>query len=276
MSADVKKLGYEGAVQIVVNDGTPVQILATSASFQVDKTTPTLVGIDMPPPTSGSGAAVRSKFAYADGILSSSGSFSFDCTDSALDAMIAIFSKRGVRFEVRIDAGEGGLLMRDCYMTTASLAGSTGGLVSGSLSFNSKNDWVDGAGFTPTHGDPSSATYEPPMAYWYTGSASINDLKDWSLSINQTVTPMYGNVSGLLPLYMRIGTMDVSLTVSTYLAIQKLEVVAIKTATATITSGTTGSNGFSTSPTELATYTHTFVSALPPSGGSVGDIITFA
>jgi hypothetical protein len=26
----------------------------------------------------------------------------------------------------------------------------------------------------------------------------------------------------------------------------------------------------------LATYTHTFVSALPPSGGSVGDIITFA
>jgi hypothetical protein len=275
MSADVKKLGYEGAVQIV-SGGSSVQLLASSASFSVDSNTPTMVGIDMPPPTDASGAEVRSRFIYAVGTINSSGSLSFDCTDSFMPVLFNICSQRGVRFDVRIAGGEGGVAMDDCYMTSVSLSGSSGGLVSGSMSFVSKNDWEDGAGFTPTHNDPISGTYEEPMAYWYTGSGSSADVKEWSLSISQSATPVFGNVPGVNPLYVRIGAMEASLTVLTYFEIKKLEQIVIKTNTAKIVSGVEDIRDFNFSTSELSTFSHTFMSVRPASGGSVGDVITFS
>jgi hypothetical protein len=114
------------------------------------------------------------------------------------------------------------------------------------------------------------------LAYWYSGGAADDDIKDWSLSVSQAATPMFGNIAGKQPLYIRIGAWEASLTVNTYLALKELEAVKIATKTVTITAGQQKSKVFTQAPSDVDTYSHTFEAMLDPAGGSSGDIITIA
>jgi len=275
--ADIKKLGFEGAVRISLDGGSAAQLLATSGALQGESSKPTFIGVDMPPPPSdGTAGDNRSKFVYSEGTLVVTGSVSFDCTEEVLPIVAALCTGRGQRFTVGIAGGEVGRRLQRCYMTTLTLSGATNGLVTASLSFVSASDLEVGAGFTPVKRDPSSSTYQEPLAYWYTGGPTAStDIKDWSLSVSQNATPVFGNVAGVSPLYIRIGVMDASLTVNTYLELQEIDEVSIATQTVTIVAGYEKSREFTLSPSDLETFTYTFESMLDPAGGSSGDIITF-
>lgn len=276
----VRESGFRGGVRINV-DGTSAWLLATSGNVQCQKTRPSSSAIDMPPPIGNSGANPRSEFLVALGTEVYSGSMSFDMTLGAMPCIKKLIKKRGVAFSLEFVVPESqdsarpvGERISYCYMQSLSLSGAQDGAITGSLNFVSIDE-LDGINVGSfTHKDVlAGASYERPQLYWYSGGSSENDIRDWSLNVSQDVKPMFGNVSGTLPIYARFGTLKYELTVNTYFEVKKLMEVNICGNDFTL-QGVTSSQTSNYTPGEPVTATHVFAGYNRLSEGVDGAVIS--
>lgn len=250
-------MGYGGSAEI---DG--VQVLITSGGFGNAETPSYLEPLSLQPSTS-----TRSRVLHADGTAAYTGQVDFDVTAESL--VLLTTSKllsRGYTFDVGIDDGEDGQLMEDVLVTSLSLSGAAGGLITASLSFMGPEE-------------ASSSVFvandfirdQVPYGYWYSGNT---DVRDWTFNMNQAVTPVYVNEDVMTPRYLKVGIFDFSLEVTTYEQLRAHSAITIATRTFTL-KGNTTSEGFSfTGMTDLGTYAHSFETAADISVGSDDTIIT--
>lgn len=257
MTNEAKRLGYGGSAEV---DGE--QLLINSGSFNVAVSPSYLQPLDIPPNTDS-----RSKVLHADGTKSFSGDLSFDLTVKAMAILtLGKLLRRGYTFDVGIDDGEDAYKMSDCKLTSLNLSGGAGGLLSASLSFMSVTD-----------AQPSIAVLndfirdDEPYAYWYSGNT---DVREWTFTLNQSLTPMYVNQDTMLPRYLKVGLIDFSLQVTTYEQLHAHSTIHIATSSFTLTGVTAGSGYSYGGITELGNYNHQFETAANITVGSGGTIIT--
>ena len=175
--AIVRLTGFSGHVIV---DG--VQLLSGSASVSDDGNPTFLNFIDI-----ARSNTPRSKVLYSPGTRIISGSVSFDVTANALTILQTnkLFQRR-YSFDVKIYDGNQGKEVDDCFVTSLSLSGSVGGLITASLGFISATDMIDYNGSSGTFINPENISGGTvPYGYWYSGSTDLQ-VKDWSLSYNQT------------------------------------------------------------------------------------------
>jgi hypothetical protein len=255
-----------------------VQVLITSGSLDTTKTPSYLNPLSIPPTMDS-----RTKVLHADGIEAYSLSLGFDVTQNFLDILTTVkLFKRRYQFDVGFNDGENNHGLLKCYLTSLSVSGAAGGLMSASLSVISTSTSTpiipdDYIGF-----QGSSSTWEKdrPMGYWYSGNQNV---KDWSLAMSQEVVPVYLNKDVTTPQYMRVGMIGFTLQVSTYEALYPTgysptptagtDKVKISTSAFTITGKVTAENKSFNGPSELGGYSHTFETS-SDTGDSSGIIIT--
>ena len=234
-------------------------VLVTSANVEESHQPAYFQSIDVPAMGS---TSPYSRYVYAEGLKSSQGSMSFDISQSASGVLTLL--TRGVEFDVSFGdgiRGTGGSL-GGCYVTSLSFSGSVGGLVTGSCSFVSKEEWGGGTGSGP-------GLDEEPIGYWKSGGAG--NIRDWSLSMSQSATPIYANEQTAWPNYIKVTTVDYTLTVNSLSEISTADSVNIGLGTKTI-SGVASGSGFSYNGAgDFNTYSYTFESTSGP-GGS-GDVL---
>ena len=253
MTAVKKVLGYGGSAAIGAT-----QVLITSGGFEQASSISYLNMISTPPsvPAPGSSGAVRVQ--HASGTNAYTGDLSFDVHQAAL----ALFSPGGgllqryFDFNIGIFDGESDWKMTGCKLTSLSLAGAAGGLVTAQLSFMALAGKA--LGTTPNAFIRDSAE---PLGYWYTGTANGEDVKDWNLSMSQDAEFVYKNVDTVEPAYIKIGLVSYTLTVNSY---QNLfpagtsAAITIATDTFTLT-GRPNSRGFSFGGvSDVGTYSYAF------------------
>jgi hypothetical protein len=254
---DTRRLGYGGSGEVAGQ-----QVLITSGSFSTAEAPSFLEPWSIPPSTTS-----RSRVLHADGTEAYTGEMSLDVTDRFLNVLTtSTLLSRYYQFDVGIDDGEDAEEMADCFLTSISLAGAPGGLVTASLSFVSASE---------PQGSITVANAfirdDEPLGYWYSGNT---DVRDWTFTMNQAATPMYRNANTMAPRYIKVGLVDYSLAVTTFDAVIAHNIINIKTRTFTLTGVTTSSGYAFAGVTDLGTYTHTFETAASAAGGSGGIIIS--
>ena len=251
-------LGFAGGAIV---DG--VQVLVTSASFARERTISYMTMLDVPPTNDS-----RSRVAFADGVHVVTGNTSFDLTSQFMPKLTTSeFLRRLHQFDVTIHDGINDYTLEDCYWTSLSLSGAPDGLISTNLGFIARNNWSPGGPAI------SFVRNRVPYGYWYSGN---EDVREWSLSLNQDVSPVYSNEDTVWPRYLRVGLWDATLEVTTYDQLQAHDTVVIATSSFTIT-GNTASDGYNFGgQSDLGTYTHSFQSGTVIDGGlsSAIDIIS--
>tara|TARA_R110000824_G_scaffold210162_1_gene395959 strand:+ start:314 stop:1090 length:777 start_codon:yes stop_codon:yes gene_type:complete len=256
-TSDAKRLGYGGSGVV---DGQ--QVLITSGGFNHEFARSYLEPLSLP-----AEVVTRSRVEHADGTRGYSGDISFDVTANALSVLTTSkLLARRYSFDVGIHDGEAAQKMLGVYVSSLSLSGAPGGLITASLS-------VTGASAPKAASTVTNAFIrdQTPYGYWYSGNT---DVKDWSFSFNQATTPMYINEDDESPRYIKVGLIDCSLEVNTYEAVRTHKVINIATSSFTLT-GDTASEGFQfLGQTELGQYSHMFESAANMDAGSSGIIIT--
>jgi hypothetical protein len=254
---DTKRLGYGGSAEIARQ-----QVLITSGSFSTPETPSYLEPWSIPP-----SASYRSRVLHADGTESYTGEVSLDVTDRFLNVLsTTTLLGRYYQFDVGINDGESAEEMTDCFVTSLSLSGAAGGLVTASLGFISAN--APQASISVAN---AFIRDDEPLGYWYSGNT---DVRDWTLSMNQAATPMYRNANTKAPRYIKVGMVDYSLAVTTYDQVLAHSTISIKTKSFTLTGVTTSSEYAFAGVTDLGNYRHTFETAASAAGGSGGIIIT--
>jgi len=254
MTGDGKTLGYGGSAVV---DG--LQVLITSGNFDSAFAISYLQPLDIVP-----SSISRSRVKHADGTAAYTGSISFDVTEASIAMMsLSRLLDRHYTFGLAIDDGESGFQMTGCKLTSLSMSGAPGGLITASVSAMSTNG--------KSVATPLNAyMFDTPAGYWWSGGT---DIRDWSFTMNQAVTPMYRNKNEIDPRYLKVGTVDYTLTVTTYSVGISSSLINIVTATFSLTGDTT-SRGYSFGgQNELGMYTHTFETAAAASAGSGGIII---
>jgi hypothetical protein len=253
---DAKRLGYGGSAEIAGK-----QVLVTSGSFSVQPSPSFIEAVDISPT-----AVSRSKMLHADGVEAYTGDISLDVTDDFLTVLTTTqLLGRRFKFKVGIHDGEKGQEMGNCFVTSLNLLGAAGGLVTAQLGVASASK-------------PSSSLSvansfirdDEPLGYWNSGNTAV---RDWSLAFSQAVTPVYGNLNGVEPKYLKVGLASYTLQVTTYESLQAHKSIQISTKTFTLT-GVTSSSGYSFGGlTELGMYLHTFETAADATVGSGGVVI---
>jgi len=196
-----KKLGYGGGASIAGN-----QVLMTSGSFSTQENPSFLEPLSIPPTTDS-----RSRVLHADGVRGYSGQLALDVTDNFQSVLTtSTLLGRRYQFDVRIHDGETAQQMLDCYASSVNVSGASGGLVAANVSF------LSASAPSSSIWSPSFVRDDEPLAYWYSGRA---DVRDWSLTMNQVVSPVYGNTSNKLPLYLKVGLINYELSVTTFSAV---------------------------------------------------------
>ena len=260
MATPVRILGYGGAASV---DG--VQVLITSGNFNREKNFAYMQMMDMKPDL-----VSRTKVTFADGTWIINGTISFDMNDAILAKFTTGgFLQRNYPFDVVLFDGTSGFKVSACYYSSLSLTGSGGGLISCSMNFMSKNDFVSNS---------TSWTIfrsQIPAAYWQSGVTGAYQVRDWSLNINQEVVPKYMNEDSVFPRYLRVGLWDATLEVNTYTQMEAHTAVEVKTKTFTL-AGNSATNGYTFGgQTEFGTFNHRFETASPNVGvGSAVNIIS--
>jgi hypothetical protein len=255
---DTKRLGYGGSAEI---DG--IQVLVTSGGFTTEKTPSVLEAYSLQPSTNS-----RARMKHADGVEAYSGEVSLDVTKDALPLFsVTRLLSRGYMFKVGVHDGEKAEEMDDCLVTSLTLSGMAGGLITASVSVASAsapeeslfvlNDFI--------------RDNEPPYGYWYSGNT---DVRDWTLSMTQDASPVYVNEDETAPRYLRIGLFDFSLQVTTYEQLRRHDSISIATSSFTLQGDTTSEAFQFTGVTDLGTYAHSFETAAAISVGSGDTIIT--
>jgi hypothetical protein len=94
-------------------------------------------------------------------------------------------------------------------------------------------------------------------------------VRDWTITFNQPVEPMYLNGPELWPLYLKVGVCDATLEVGTFEKVLHQNII-IATSGVTIT-GYTASQGYSfNGASDVGTYRHSFSSGTPFGSAGVG------
>ncbi len=173
----VIELGYRG--RAVVNGAN---FLASSGSMENTVSTSYLSGYDM------ASTSVKSRIYHAAGVVSHTGSLSFDLTSESVSTVKNILKNpRSNKFSVSMFGNDAGWNMQDCVAQSVSLSGAPNGLVTGSLSFISASPPTITTLSETNARDAFSATLVP---YWHTGAYLV---RDWSLSFSLNVTPKHCN-----------------------------------------------------------------------------------
>ena len=254
---DTKRLGYGGSAEIAGQ-----QVLITSGSFAKSESPSYLEPFDIDP-----SAVSRSRVLHADGTEAYSGELSLEVTDRFLTVLTtATLLGRYYSFDVGINNGEEAELMEDCYVTSLSLSGAPGGLITASVSFISANEAASSLSVANAF-----VRDDEPLGYWYSGNT---DVRDWSFSMNQAATPMYNNQNVKTPQYIKIGMVDYNLSVTTFDSVIAHNSISIKTNSFTLTGVTTSSEYAFAGVTDLGNYRHTFETAADAATGSGGIIIS--
>lgn len=257
MTDATKRLGYGGSAEIAGQ-----QVLVTSGGFSTATTPSYLEPFSIPP-----SQVSRSRVQHADGVEAYSGEVSCDVTDKFLTVLTtSTLLARRYQFDVGIHDGEDAEEMEDCFLSSMTLSGAPGGLVAASLSFVSAN-----AAQSSVSVDNDFIRDDEPLGYWYSGAT---DVRDWTFTMNQAVTPVYGNEDTEAPRYINVGLVDYSLAVTTYEAVIAQTSIDIKTKTFTLTGVTTAEEYAFAGVTDLGNYRHTFETAADASTGSGAVIIT--
>jgi len=207
---------------------------------------------------------------HADGTVAYTGTIAFDVTTPALAFMTtARLLMRRYQFNIGIHDGENQWVMSDCYLTQLTLGGAPAGFITASL------------GFMATSGKAASSVAnayiltDNPLGYWWSGNT---DVKEWTLTMNQAVEPVYVNENvspptADSPRYLKVGLVDYQLDVTCY-SQQTHNQIFISTTSFTLT-GITGAKGYTfNGVNDLGMYLHSFVTAASAASGSDGVIIT--
>ena len=267
-TTDAKTLGYGGSFEITINadslppvttpptppypDISSANLLVSSVGMTQDRPNP-FMDIMHTPNTRVS----RSKILVADGVELYTGSFTFDVTQSSLE-IVKDLCKRGRRFSVTFWDGDKGRQLKNNHFSNLTLSGSIGGLLSASVSFTSAENWTSTAAPVSINFLRDSSNHQP-YGYWYSGGPNV---KEWSLAISQSVTPVYTNVASANPTYLRVGMWDMNLQVTAYEDFGSLEEIIIATKLFTVT-GILNNSGYSFGGiSELGAYTHSFLSGV--------------
>ena len=264
MTDILKRLGYGGSA--VISDfggGGPCQVIITSGSFEQSNSVSYMPMISTPPTASNA-----SRVLHADGTAAYSGTVGFDVSVAAMSLFgTSKLLGRGYPFDVGIHDGEISYHMTDCRMTGVTLSGAPGGLVNASVSFMSKTG-KSAAGVANVFIRDSTTPSGQMVGYWWSGGP---DVKDWSLTVSQSVEAMYGNEDSVEPLYLRVGLIDYVLTANLYADnFAEQDKISICTSKFQLT-GMLQAKGYAyAGVTELGTYSHTFeTSALNDSNSTV-------
>jgi len=253
-----KTLGYGGSAEV---DG--VQVLVTSGSFSSAFATSWLQMIQTLPD-----GTPANKVLHADGTTVHSGSVGFDVSKDAMQLFAKTrLLRRFYPFDVGVFDGNDQYKMANCKATSVSLTGAAGGLVSATVAFLAPATWAPDTVLRAFIRDPTAASGQA-VGYWWSGAKATLKAKSWTFTMNQDVTPVYGNTAGADPLYLRVGLTEYSLDVESYnaLAAGSSDTVYIATDSFTL-AGTTSETGFQfNGVTDLGTYRYLF-----GSGVTVGD-----
>lgn len=253
MSTDItRRLGYGGSATIG-DTGSEVQVLITGGNLDQADNPSFLEMMDIPPNTDS-----RSRVLHADGTSVYSGSLSFDITKAALPLFaVGKLFQRGYKFNVGINDGENYSKMIDCKLTSLTVSGAPGGFLNASVSFMSA---TARSNVLITNNYILGTTDNTPLGYWWSGGA---DIRDWTLTMNQAVEPMYGNQNIMTPKYLKTGLIDFSLDVNLY--VEHVEPtgnsITIATSSFTLTGVTTARGHRFNGITDLGTYSHNFITA---------------
>jgi hypothetical protein len=251
---DTKILGYGGSAEIAGQ-----QVLITSGGFNTGDSPSYLEPWSIPP-----SAVSRSRVLHADGTEGYSGELSLDVTDRFLTVLTtSTLLGRRYQFTVGIDDGEDAQEMTGCYVSSLSLSGAPGGLVTASISFVSASEPVSSISVANAF-----IRDDEPLGYWYSGNTLV---RDWTFSMNQRTEPVYSNEDVTAPRYIKVGMVDYSLSVTTYDSIVAHSTINIKTSSFTLTGVTTSAEYAFAGITDLGNYRHTFETAA--SAASSGGII---
>ena len=269
MPTDVsKRLGYGGSAGIYASPIPMCQLLIVGGGMDEAVSPSYIEAYDIPPNTSS-----RSKMLHADGTTAYSGTLNFDVTKAVLDNYITASTLlgRGFSFQMHIHDGTDPWMMQGCLLTSFSITGSAGGLLSASLSYKSITGREAGFGTPNAYVlNYTSTPTQQPLGYWWSGNT---DVKEWTLTMNQAVDEMYTNQDTIQPKYLRHGLVDYSLDVTTYQP-QIHNMIVIASTSFTLT-GVTAAKGYAfNGVTDLGMYSHSFATAAAASAGSAGVIIT--
>ena len=254
-----KTLGYGGSAEI---DG--VQMLLSSGGFENAVAPSYINAYDIDP-----SEVPRSRMLHADGVNSYTGSIGFEVTQAALGVIsTAKLLKRYYKFNIGINDGDAAYVMEDCYVTSLSLTGAPGGLITAQLGVAARAK--QSAGLVADNYILRDAAHQP-YGYWYSGNT---DVRDWSLSMTQDVQPVYSNENTMDPRYMKVGLVVYSLQVTTYDAVQAHDTIGVATSSFTL-QGETNAEGYTFNGiTDLGMYSHTFESSSDATVGSQDPVIT--
>ena len=242
-----KRLGYGGSAFI-----GSTQVLITGGSMDESVEIPYLNMVHTPPDETMAG-----RVQHADGTKSFSGSLSFDVNENALDLFRSSggLLERFYEFDIGINDGESSWTMEKCKLTSLTLSGAVGGLVTAQISYISLRG--------KQYGAPSAAFIRDatPYGYWYTGVGSSDDVVEWTLNMTQDAQLVYTNENIMDPDYIKVGLVNYVLTVTSYNDVTPLDPMAtlsVATKTFGLTGRTTG-KGFSFGGlTSIGVYSYTF------------------
>ena len=265
-----RQLGYGGSASIA-----STQVLITGGSFEQASAISYLSMISTPPDVTPAG-----RVQHADGVNSYTGSLAFDVHEEAM----SIFSPGGgllqrfYEFDIGINSGgidASGIAydwkMSKCKLTSLTLAGAVGGLVTANLSYLALSGRAIGS--TSNNFIRDSVT---PLGYWYTGTGSSDDVKNWNLTMNQEAELVYKNSDSVEPAYIKVGAVSYVLTVTSFKDLfpaDDTQQIVIATDTFTL-KGKSTSRGFSFGGvTDVGTYSYTFETS-SQTGASDAVVIT--
>lgn len=245
--ATTKRLGYGGSASIA---GT--QVLVTGGAFDEARSVSYLDMISTPTTSTPAG-----RVQHADGTRAYSGSLGFDVHEDALVVFKAVggLLERHFNFDISINDGVLDWKMSNCKATSVTLAGTVGGLVTASVSFLAKAGKVVGASGTTFLRDKA------PLGYWYTGTGTSDNVKDWNLSMTQDASLVYTNEDTMEPDYIKVGGVSYELSVTTFedlFPAGTTQSISIGTSAFTLTGRPVG-RGFSFGGiTDVGSYSYTF------------------
>ena len=264
--ADITKvLGYGGSAEV-----DSVQVLVTSGSFTGVYNTSFLQMIQTRPDST-----PANRVLHADGVNNYSGSVGFDVSKNAMQ----LFAKtrllqRFYTFSVGVHDGNASYVLANCKVSSLTLTGAAGGLVTASISLAAPAPWSAAPVANAFIRDPTADSGQV-VGYWWSGAKSPLKAKSWTFGMNQEVTPVYGNTAGTEPLYLKVGLVDYSLDVESYNVLPSGNSDAVYIATDSFAlTGTAFESGFQfNGVTDLGTYRYLFGTGVL-SGGSDGVVIS--
>ena len=249
MPVVTKILGFAGSASIA-----STQLLVTAGSFNEAVSVSYQEMISTPPSSTMAGRVL-----HADGTKAYNGSLSFDVNDATMALFVVTggLLERYWEFDVGIHDGVTDKKMQKCKLTSLSISGAEGGLVNATVSFLGLTGRQ--AGSTPNNFIRDNA----PIGYWYTGDDASVGIRDWTLTMNQSADVVYTNEDVMTPNYIKVGLVNYSLAVTTYIDLGAADQdhISISTSSFTLIGKRTGSNFNFGGLTDVGTYNYTFESS---------------